>query len=108
MLAVPCNSCAMPLPEWELATGAPVRCPDCGVSHEVRLFPAALFRATADTPESAEEGEATCFDHPSSKAVAACAQCGRFVCQLCAVEIKGSTYCPSCVAAGLSDRGSRG
>lgn len=46
------------------------------------------------------EGEAACFDHPSKKAVAACHQCGRFVCQLCAVEFEGQVWCPSCVAAG--------
>ncbi len=102
MVVVPCNSCGMPLPEWELAAGEASTCPDCGTGHQIKIFPAAL-RVTASTPsESAAEGEATCFDHPGSRAIASCGQCGRFVCPLCVVELRGNSYCPSCVAAGLS------
>jgi hypothetical protein len=102
MLVVPCNSCGMPLPEWELSAGEASTCPECGTEHQVKIFPAALRAAPSTQSESAAEGEATCFDHPSSRAVASCAQCGRFVCQLCVVELVGNNYCPSCMAAGLS------
>ncbi|MFI5338151.1 MAG: B-box zinc finger protein, partial [Opitutales bacterium] len=51
-------------------------------------------------PVAALAGEAICFDHPNKRAVSACHQCGRFVCQLCAVEFGAETLCPSCVAAG--------
>ena len=54
----------------------------------------------AAAPEAALMGEAACFDHPGKRAVASCRQCGRFVCQLCSVELSGVTYCPACVAAG--------
>jgi len=50
--------------------------------------------------EAALDGEAACFDHPAKRAVAACQQCGRFVCQLCAIDYGDATWCPSCVAAG--------
>jgi hypothetical protein len=102
MIVVPCNSCGMPLPEWELALGEASTCPDCGTEHQVKIFSAALRAAPSTQSESAAEGEAACFDHPSSRAIATCAQCGRFVCQLCVVELMGNTYCPSCMAAGLS------
>jgi len=102
MIVAPCNSCGIPLPEWELTAGQAATCPDCGTSHQVKIFPAALRVALSPLSESAAEGEATCFDHPATQAVAACAQCGRFVCPLCVVELMGSTYCPSCMAAGLS------
>lgn len=102
MLAVPCNSCGMPLPEWGLASSETVICPDCSTVHEVKLFPAALRTAEAEPPEKALEGDAACFDHPASRAVASCAQCGRFVCSLCLVELMGSKYCPSCMAKGVS------
>jgi hypothetical protein len=102
MIVVPCNSCGMPLPEWDLAAGEASTCPDCGTRHQVKIFPAALRVASSTNPESAAEGDAACFDHPASRAVASCAQCGRFVCQLCAVELMGSHYCPSCMATGLS------
>ncbi|MEI9970976.1 MAG: B-box zinc finger protein [Ignavibacteriota bacterium] len=67
----------------------------------MRVFPA-LFAAPGAPalPETALDGEAACFDHPSKRAVAACHQCGRFVCQLCSVEFGGQIWCPACVAAG--------
>ena len=107
MLVIPCNSCGMTLPDWELAGSETAQCPDCGTHHEVKLFPAAFRIAEADRPDSAAEGEATCFDHPASRAVAACAQCGRFVCPLCAVESQRNIYCPSCIAAGLNSEARR-
>jgi len=89
----------MPLPRWELASGPDATCTACGSLNAVRLFPAALERAAAIHAETAVEGEAACFDHPAKRAVAACQQCGRFVCQLCAVEFGSGTRCPSCLAA---------
>ena len=91
----------MPLPEWELAAGKASTCPDCGTEHQVNIFPAAFRVAASAQPESAAEGEATCFDHPASRAIASCAQCGRFVCPLCVVEVRNNNYCPSCLAVGL-------
>ena len=108
MFVVPCNSCAMPLPEWELTSGKAATCPDCNTQHEIRIFPAALRAAPSTQSASAEEGEATCFDHPANRAVATCAQCGRFACQLCVVELTGNNYCPSCLAAGLAKVSGRG
>jgi len=89
----------MPLPKWELLNGAAATCTACGRLNTVRLFPAALERAAAAHAETAADGEAACFDHPAKRAVAACQQCGRFVCQLCAVEYGSGTLCPSCLAA---------
>jgi len=66
----------------------------------VRAFPAMFAERAAAAPEMALTGEAACFDHPGKRAVAACQHCGRFVCQLCSVEMGGVVYCPSCVAAG--------
>jgi hypothetical protein len=102
MIAVPCNTCGMPLPEWDLASGETSTCPDCGAKHQVKIFPAAFRLAHSTEFESAAEGDAACFDHPASRASASCVQCGRFVCQLCVVELLGNTYCPSCMAAGVS------
>jgi hypothetical protein len=91
----------MPLPAWELATGELATCTSCGSRNEVRAFPAILQRgAAAVAVEASAEGEASCYDHPGKRAVAACSQCGRFVCQLCAVEFADGVWCPSCVAAG--------
>jgi hypothetical protein len=97
-MPVPCARCAMPLPKWELLKGDSAGCPTCGSRNHVLLFPAALAQAAAARPEAAEQGEAVCFDHPGKRAVASCQQCGRFVCQLCAVEFGEGVWCPSCVA----------
>jgi hypothetical protein len=93
------------LPLWELATADAAACTSCGSRNTVRVFPT-LFAAPAapQLPEAALEGEAACFDHPAKRAVAACHQCGRFMCPLCSVEFDGQVWCPSCVAAGRGPR----
>jgi len=75
-------------------------CPECGAYSIVRVFPALFSSAGPVAAEPAAEDEATCFDHPGKRAAAACNHCGRFVCQLCAVEFEGAVWCPSCFAAG--------
>jgi hypothetical protein len=100
-MPVPCARCDSPLPLWELATADVAACTSCGSRNTVRVFPALFAPPGAPAlPEVALDGEAACFDHPASRAVAACRQCGRFVCLLCSVEFDGQTWCPSCVAAG--------
>ena len=100
-MPVPCARCDSPLPLWELASASAAVCTSCGSRNTVRVFPS-LFAAptTPALPESALDGEAACFDHPSKRAVAACQQCGRFVCVLCSVEFNGQVWCPTCVTAG--------
>jgi len=100
-MSVPCNRCDRPLPKWELAVQHAATCPECGARSIVRVFPALFYALSGPVAtEAAAEGEATCFDHPGKRAVAACSRCGRFVCQLCAVDFKGAVWCPSCFAAG--------
>ncbi len=98
-MPVPCARCNIPLPKWKLRNGEAANCPSCGSRNAVRLFPVALAQAAAAHGETALAGEAACFDHPGKRAVSACQQCGRFVCQLCAVEFGTGVWCPSCVAA---------
>jgi hypothetical protein len=99
-MPVPCARCQTPLPNWELVSGDTAVCTNCNSRNTVLAFPALLAAAPDARPQAAAEGEAACFDHPAKRAVASCRQCGRFVCQLCAVEFAGDTWCPSCVAAG--------
>ena len=97
---IPYARCQARLPEWELASNPSAFCVSCNSRNETYVFPAAFQAAAPAHPELALEGEAACFDHPRKRAVASCRQCGRFVCQLCAVEFSGAAWCPSCVAAG--------
>ncbi len=59
-----------------------------------------MFRAAETIPASAltlAEGEASCFQHATKRAVNACSRCGRFICALCTVEFRGTTVCPGCL-----------
>jgi len=100
-MSVPCNRCNSPLPKWELSGPPAAVCPECGAASIVRVFPALFYGPSGPvTAETAAEGEATCFDHPAKRAVASCSRCGRFVCQLCAVEFHDAVWCPACFTAG--------
>ena len=96
-----CPNCNNGLPS-RLLRAEPVNtaCPACLTSLTVEVFPA-LFRATAaieaGTPA---EGEASCYEHGSRRAVALCSHCGRFLCGLCEVEVAGSVWCPDCLGTG--------
>jgi hypothetical protein len=46
------------------------------------------------------EGEAACFYHATKRAVVPCAECGRFLCALCDVQLHGRHLCPNCLEAG--------
>src|SRR4051812_20259243 len=92
-MPIPCARCEMPLSRWEPNTGTAI-CRLCGSNNSVHAFPAMLPTAAAVRPESAMEGEAACFDHPSKRAVAAGSQCGRYVCGLCSVDF-GSEPLPA-------------
>lgn len=68
----------------------------------MEVFPALLRPIAAG--RTAEpivlEGEAGCFYHPEKKAEVPCAECGRFLCALCDVELNDRHLCPSCLEAG--------
>lgn len=100
---IACPKCSMPLDMalFNLPEAAP--CPGCASMLQVQVFPA-FFRpvpvvATGDVV--VEEGEASCFFHPQKRAVTPCESCGRFVCALCDVELKGQHLCPDCLEKGV-------
>ena len=98
-MAILCPSCDGLLPTWLLTTGQrETVCPNCFRGLSLEVFPA-LFRARQNvSPESLPlpEGEASCYEHSSKRAVNACHHCGRFLCALCEVEMQGQVWCPAC------------
>lgn len=42
-----------------------------------------------------------CANHPLTDSVAYCANCGRPLCEACRREVKGTSYCETCLAARL-------
>ena len=82
-------------------------CPGCQAPLQVLVFPA-LFRASPEVraQEAVQsQEEASCFSHPRKRAVVHCAQCGRFLCGLCDLEIGGRHLCPSCVGTDRARTG---
>jgi hypothetical protein len=74
-------------------------CPACYSNLTVELFPA-LFRkqeASDNRSFALGEGEASCYDHATRRAVSLCHHCGRFLCCLCEVELDGQVWCPACL-----------
>ena len=67
----------------------------------VEVFPA-LFRPPPITQADhvIVEGDASCFYHATKKAVMPCDHCGRFLCDLCNVEMNGQHLCSTCLETG--------
>ncbi|RPJ52995.1 MAG: hypothetical protein EHM23_31830 [Acidobacteria bacterium] len=72
-------------------------CPKCSADLEYWLLPA-LFRppSSGSPARSAEAGQAACFNHPGRQAVVECEGCGRFLCGVCDIEVRGRHWCPTC------------
>lgn len=46
-----------------------------------------------------------CYYHPEVDAVATCTDCGKAICQSCAVNVGGRLLCQQCLASGTAIRG---
>lgn len=79
-------------------------CPGCFLALETWVFPA-LFKGPV-IGQAADavmvDGEAACFYHPRKRAAVACDRCGRFLCNLCDVELDRKHLCPQCLESGLA------
>jgi len=99
---VACTKCRAPLPPVLYNSPELHPCPSCGARLLVDVFPAALrppgLGASAETV--LVDGEASCFYHPSKKAILPCESCGRFLCAVCDVEMNGQHLCPACLESG--------
>jgi len=102
---ISCSVCAFPVPPelWNSAGAA--RCPGCGQRVQALVFPAIRRTRAGDLPQplGADE-EASCFYHPPSRAAVPCDECGRFLCQLCDLDVDGRHICPVCFEAGLTTK----
>lgn len=100
MYVLTCSRCHRPLPELDTAGWR--ACQSCGAVVRTVVFPA-LFRErkVGQSGEGIEsEGESSCFFHPNKKAVVPCDSCGRFLCSLCDLEMRGQHLCPQCLETG--------
>ena len=98
-----CPNCNNGLPS-RLLRPDPVNtaCPACLANLTVEVFPALFRTAAVVEAGTLAEGEASCYEHASKRAVALCSHCGRFLCGLCEVEVGGGIWCPECLGTGGS------
>ncbi|MCL1920329.1 MAG: hypothetical protein FWG50_04505 [Kiritimatiellaeota bacterium] len=74
-------------------------CPRCGRRGLALVFPAARRGAGGGgAGVAAAAGDAVCFHHPAKRAEVACEACGRFLCELCHVDLDGRALCAACLA----------
>jgi hypothetical protein len=98
-MAIACASCSLPVPEelWNRPEQEDVRCPGCRRPLLALVFPAIAEARLGAVPAALQgETEASCFYHPHSRAAQVCAVCGRFLCNLCDLEVDSRHLCPRC------------
>ena len=97
--AVCCTRCSMPLPPERLNDMRPAPCPACRAQILAAAFPALLAAPTSGRSgrRRLSDEEAACFYHPGKQAAAPCDNCGRFVCELCDIQVGDRHLCPSCI-----------
>lgn len=96
---IECNVCANRILPDQYNTDGFVKCPSCQTDILTAVFPA-LYK-------SAEKGsvgdillddlDASCFYHADKKAAITCEHCGRFLCNLCHIELREKHLCPGCI-----------
>ena len=98
--SVRCPACGIALAP---ATSGATICGACNAHFETALFPALNRKIETALPEAiSANDEASCFYHAENKAVVACSGCGRFLCSLCDLEVKGAHICPACLERTLT------
>lgn len=93
-----CPSCRSRLSASRPVSFVEERCPVCGTSVSVTIFPR-LYRAPLppDTHANAAEGDATCSFFPSLKAEKVCDECGSFLSSRAAVRWGNRDLCLPCL-----------
>jgi len=102
-MAMVCGACSFPIAAeaWNREGGSV--CPGCRERVQAFVFPAMERIRAGSAPEAiAGDTEASCFFHPQSRAAVLCAECGRFLCNLCDIELDGRHLCPACFQSGVS------
>ncbi len=99
-----CSGCSALLPTG-LADSETSRCRSCGESVWGQDVPRSLGLPRTHLAQGVlDQSESSCFYHAENRATVPCDGCGRFLCGLCALDVPGSTLCPSCLRTGVTGR----
>ena len=100
-LRIGCPRCGADVPPDRYNTGRPEPCVICAAPAYSFVFPA-VYRPDENTTRAVATaaGDAACFHHADKLAVAACDECGRFLCGLCDLEYNGRHLCAPCLESG--------
>ena len=83
-------------------------CTHCGKQVSVHVYPALL--KTLETPVVVDAPvigeESSCFYHPQKQAMVVCDDCGRFLCNLCDIEMNGRHVCTACLEIPVTNEAS--
>jgi hypothetical protein len=94
-----CPRCSEPIPAASAGKLQMLRCPACSAAIEAVLFPVMLSEAAARTKiQIAQGSEAVCYFHSRYRAVTPCTSCGRFLCELCSVNVGARLLCAECIS----------
>jgi len=97
--ALPCPSCRRVLDHLSWHTADSGACWHCGRGYVFYGMPALAAGTASTTAQAALATEdAVCFFHAENRAEVVCANCGRFLCAVCAVDFVGKKTCPTCIA----------
>lgn len=94
-----CPACKRSHEAVEWVTDSRARCRHCLVQFDFYPFPALGRSRTKQKPRAVAVGEeASCFYHVSNQAETVCEGCGRFLCQVCGIQVGGETLCANCIS----------
>ena len=76
-----------------------MQCPACHSQVEAYIFPE-FHNAPPSHPgiHLAQEHEAVCYFHSRYRAMTPCDNCGRFLCEICAISVGNRQLCAECLS----------
>jgi hypothetical protein len=94
-----CPRCSESLPVDLFASGLPGQCPACHSQVEAYIFPE-FYREPGSRPaiRLAESRQAVCYFHSQYRAMSPCDNCGRFLCEICAISVGSRQLCAECLS----------
>jgi hypothetical protein len=104
-----CPLCSESLPIGLFVAGQPAQCPACHSKVQAYIFPE-FYKNHAVRPgiHLAQEHEAACYFHARYRALKPCDNCGRFLCDICAIIVGNRQLCTECLSQLRKQRNEAG